>query len=115
MIGGLAELTRFAKRRYVEVAIDGSDVMFRLQSLTERERSSYEAAMIRNGKIVEPETQKARLLCLCLVDEVGNRLLGDADFGQLMGLDAAVAGKLFDEAIKLIGLADSNSEAAVKN
>lgn len=115
MIGGLEDLKRFSNRRYIEVAIDGADIAFRLQSLTERERSSYEAAMIRNGKLVEPETQKARLLCLCLVDKDGDRLLSDGDFGQLMNLDAAVAGKLFDEAIKLIGLADSSGESAAKN
>lgn len=115
-VGGLSELLKASQRRYVEVPIAEVQTTFRLQSLTEGERSRFEASLVgKNGKATSIEAIRRKLLVLCLVDGDGNRFLGDGDADKLLEIDGAVTGKLFDEASKLVGLGASDVEGLAGN
>lgn len=114
-VGSLSDLLKGAERRYVEVEVPELGTSFRLRSLTERERSSFEASLVKNGKLVNLESQKRRLLCLCLVDSENKRMLQDDQLEQLAEIDGAITGRLADAAFKLVGLSDSKTEEAEKN
>ena len=105
------------KRRFADVVI--ADVgTFRIRSLTERERSEYEAGFLdrsgkaRTSKLVEA---KVRLIVLCLCNAEGLQLLSDGDAAGLGGIDSTVSNKLFDECQTHCGFSEADVEDLVKN
>lgn len=114
-----SDLLSLTKRRYKTVEISELGLTFRIQSLTEREKSEYETALLtKTGRSVSRErlTDAARrLMVLCLVDDNGDRLLEPADVGSLSQLDAIVATKIYDECQSHCGFGDDDIEQIVKN
>lgn len=106
------------ERRYREVTLPISGKRVRIQSLSELERARYEAALIDgNGRRIAARVrdQRARLICLCLVDERGDRLLHDTDVDAVLARDSHDDGYLYDQIFDLVGLANPGVEDAVKN
>ena len=113
------ELLGLTKRRFKTIEIPELNLTFRIQSLTEREKSEYETALLtKTGRGVSRErlTDAARrLMVLCLVDDDDERLLEPADVGTLSQLDAIVAAKIYDECQSHCGFGDDDIEQIVKN
>lgn len=82
------QLRKRCQRRYRELTIDGID--FRLQSMTEAERSSVELSPLPRLRAV--------LIATCLVDEDGDRLYTDSDedIDELLKLDSRITVPLSD-------------------
>lgn len=115
-LGTKAALLAATNRRYRDVRVAGT--LWRLQSLTEGERSRYERAVwaaTGADRDALMASAKRRLLVLCLVDEQGRRLLHDDDADALEVVDGAITGALFDAASAHIGLLAGDLEEAVKN
>ena len=115
---GRNELLAPAQRVY-EV-VDTSLGPVRIQSLTERQRSQWEAdSLDRNGKLSKKGllTAKARLIAESVVDEKGERLFTPMDVDRLQDLDAGVSNKLSDACQHLSGIseADADIEELEKN
>ena len=107
-------------RRYIDVAIPQFEHIgtFRIRSLTERERSKYEADCLTAKGVFSKaklEKQKQRLLILCLVDEEGNQLFSEADMAQMEQLDSLVTGYLFNQCAKHCGFSEEDIESLEKN
>ena len=104
-------------RRYMVVGLpDGKQV--RIQSLSEREKSSFEMQQIsKRGSVNKSkiEASRRRLLCLCLVDDKGNRLFGDDDADKLRDVDGGITSALFDAVQKHVGFEDGDIEELAKN
>lgn len=105
-----------AARRYVEATIEG--VIYRFQSLTEKEKSAYEMAVAT--KKGEPNLDRLvdarrRVLVLSLVDDSGTRLLTDLDVEQMGELDGKLLAQLYDVAREHCGFAQGDIETLVKN
>ena len=72
-----------------------------------------EAKMFRQARI---EDSARRLICLCLVDDQGNRLLADSDAPRLEEWDSADTQFLAGECQRWVGLAGSpDLEGLAKN
>lgn len=95
-----AELLATAGRRYTEV--EG----VRLQSLDELECSTLEARWVnRYEKNDEADlTMRRELLCICIVDDEGERLFKSNEVDQLAGLDSALIRKLYVAAREHCGM-----------
>lgn len=103
-------------RRYTEVEIYGEK--YRLQSLTELERSDYEiAALDKNGKVQVQNLRKTRqmLIAKCLVDDEGKRLFDDKEMHYIGALDGGICGLLYKEAMRHCGYDKDDVEAIEKN
>ncbi len=113
------ELLGLTKRRFKTIDIPELDLTFRIQSLTEREKSEYETALLtKTGRGVSRErlTDAARrLMVLCLVDDDNNRLLEAGDVNALSQLDAIVAAKIYNECQTHCGFGEEDIEQIVKN
>ena len=113
------ELLGLTKRRFKTIDIPELDLTFRIQSLTEREKSEYETALLtKTGRGVSRErlTDAARrLMVLCLVDDDNNRLLEPGDVNALSQLDAIVAAKIYNECQTHCGFGEEDIEQIVKN
>jgi hypothetical protein len=97
---------RGSARRYTKCTLPTSGIECRLQSLSELERSEFEAANFdRDGNRINGrfKTAKARLICLCLVDEDGKPLLLPGDEQAVMQMDSADTSALWDACWKHIG------------
>tara|TARA_B100000530_G_scaffold206897_1_gene132228 strand:- start:2550 stop:2939 length:390 start_codon:yes stop_codon:yes gene_type:complete len=111
-IAGRDALLGMTKRRYAEIKC--GDVTFRLQSLTEAEKSRFEKSILTaKGKI--KDDARRRLLVATLVDSDGERLLTDADLRQLSELDGKVSQKLAAAAMEHTGFTDSDMDDLEKN
>ena len=99
-------------RRYTTVEVNGG--MYRLQSLTEGEKSRYEASIV-NSKGVTSKDARKRLLILMLVDAEGERLLTSADMDALEEVDGLVTSTLFTAAIRHAGFDQSDIDELVGN
>ena len=115
---GRNELLAPAQRVY-EV-VDTSLGPVRIQSLTERQRSQWEAdSLDRNGKLSKKGllTAKARIIAESVVDEKGEKLFTPMDVDRLQDLDASVSNKLADACQRLSGIseADTDIEELEKN
>ncbi len=110
-------LTR-AKRRYTTVTITETGDTFRIQSLTEKEKSDYEATMMsKAGAISRDRLQDAyrRLFVLVVVDEAGNRMFSDGDLADLENVDSLVVARVFQVAHAFCGFEKNDIEDIVKN
>lgn len=63
----------------------------------------------------ERSNYRAKLVCRALVDEHGQRVFTDEDATALGHKSAAVVSRLFDAAVKLNGLLQSDVEELAKN
>lgn len=84
------------RRRYKHVDIPAVGA-FRLQSLTEAERSAMET--------MPREDIKAFLVTVCVVDEEGKRVFTDADISAVKLVDSCVINALVDAIYDHVGLA----------
>lgn len=86
------------KRRYTEVSLPVAGIKVKIQSLTESEKSEFEASLFdANGKKIRGRSidSRARLIALCLVDDAGERLLYPGDEQAVMQMDSADTGALW--------------------
>ena len=107
-----------SKRRHrnVSLPVRGGDV--RIQSLFEHEKEAYEATLLNSeGEMSLKGLRGARrrLICLCLVDADGERLLSDADVNTLKHLDGADIAALQDACQEWVGFKSGDIESLVKN
>jgi hypothetical protein len=108
-----ADLLTPLPRRYVEHKSQVGTTL--LQSLTELERSKFEAWYQVKGN---SPLGKVKLITLCAVGADKKRFLDDEHMPQLLDQDAAITGGLFDACAKLCGFADEDAdeiEARAKN
>ena len=99
------KLTRSADRRYKYETLSNRDVA-RIQSITEEEKSAYEAiAYDSEGKfqVSRMRLRRRKLLQLCLVDDDGKRLY-QPDEVPTMKMDGGIASELFDLCVDHCGL-----------
>jgi hypothetical protein len=101
------DLLARCKRRFNTVSIDGME--FRLQSLSESEKSRFEKAVINKKTGEVYMSARRRLLITMLVDDDGQPLLSGSDLDLLGEMDGAIVAKLFDAASEHAGF--TNSEA----
>jgi hypothetical protein len=101
------DLLARCKRRFNTVSIDGME--FRLQSLSEAEKSRFEKAVINKKTGEVYMSARRRLLITMLVDDDGQPLLSGSDMDLLGEMDGAIVAKLFDAASEHAGF--TNSEA----
>ena len=107
------------RRRYRRETLPISGLLVRIQSLTERELSQYQSAVIASSgaKLQRARLEDAsrRLIVRCLVDEAGNRLLADSHVGRLADWDAADTAYLYEACAAHVGVNRTDIEDLVKN
>jgi len=106
-----------SKRRYavVQVPILGG---VRIQSLTELERSTYEASRLDDAGQWSRESgaaAKVKLIVLCCVDGDGNCLFIDSDIPKLQQIDSIVTDTLFSKCLTHCGFSEEDIEELAKN
>lgn len=109
-------LTRSAERRYAYHTLKNG-LVARLQSITEEEKSAYEAiAYDADGKFqtARMKLRRRKLLQLCLVDDNGHQLYTPQDVPKMV-MDGGIASELFDLCIDHCGLGEDSSGAEKKN
>lgn len=100
------------KYEVVHVPEWGGDV--RLQSLSAKERDSFEASTVKtkNGK-QEPDTEnfRARFVALCVVDEDGKQIFKSRQEIAILGSKSASAlQRLFNKASEMNGMSEQDVE-----
>ena len=109
------------KRRYKTVELPVSGFTLRIQSLTEREKSNYEASVWKPGKTgqemdpVKIKTSGIRLALLCVVDSAGNRLLNDSHLAKMQDWDSLDTEHLHKECNRHVGIGATTVEDLEKN
>lgn len=101
------------KRRFADVQVEGLG-KFRIRSLTDLEKSSYDAAAInKDGKFnrMAAVSANARICVLCCVDGEGNPIFCDEHIGKLQELDAGALGELADECRRHCGFVEIDEAA----
>lgn len=86
--------------------------------MTGTERDAYEESQVsRNGKDVRLNLAnfRAKLLCMTLVDEKGERIFEDHDAAALGKKSSAVLDKLYTVASRVNGLSAKDVEELTKN
>jgi hypothetical protein len=98
----------------------GGEVQVR--GLSGRERGQYElwatsSKINKAGKLIQGDATldlvamvRVRLISLCIVDEAGIRLFGDADIEALADKDSAPIERVFDVAARLSGLSSADAQ-----
>ena len=120
---GLATLEQLVgsltKRRYHVVPLPLAGLTVRIQSITEREYSEYQSALVSSGgrglRTARLQDANRRFIALCLVDGEGNRILSGKHVASLANWDAADAAYLYDECAKHCGINQDDVEGLVKN
>ena len=113
---GRSELLAPAERMFQPVNTPVGAV--RLRSVTERERSQFEADTLdKTGKLSKRGmmTVKPRLIVMCVVDEKGEPLFTSADVDRLLDMDSVTCNLISDAAQKLAGITESDLEELEKN
>ena len=106
------------KRRYQKLTLPVSGLQVRIQSLNERELSTYQAmTLAKTGsfKLSKLEDANRRLIVLCLVDDAGNRILNGSHVAKLEEWDSADTAYLSGECSTHVGLRADEIEGLVKN
>lgn len=88
-------------RRLITVELDGETHY--LRSITDSEKSQWEADLFDSKGKVSPkgyQSQRSRLLALCLCDEEKAPLFAYSDWPKLANMDAGLSGVLFERAQK---------------
>lgn len=110
-------ILRPAKRRFAEISIRDWG-KFRIRSLTELERSRFEASIRdKRGQVVPDKIVdlKCRLIVLAVVDADGNQLLQNSDIETLRQQDSRLTNELVDFIQKHCGITDGDMEDLEKN
>ncbi|MFR9807063.1 hypothetical protein ACL02T_32920 [Pseudonocardia sp. RS010] len=85
----------------------------RIRPLTGRERDRLESSLMgTNGKVSTSKLAlfRARVAAMCMIDEDGERLFGDADVEVLGAKSAAALHRVAEAAQKLSGLSKEDVE-----
>ena len=110
-----ASILAMNKRRFADVEIPGLGTL-RIRSLTERERSEYEAGFLdSDGRATNLVDGKVRLIMLCVCNASGQRLFSDADKPALEAMDSIITNRLVDECRTHCGFTDEDMDVLVKN
>ena len=106
-----------AARRFADCRLsDGRP--FRIRSLTEQERSQWEADSVdASGKPKKDRLLSARrrLICLTLVDDADNLVLSPADESLLASQDGKAMEEIYRAAAAHCGISDADVELLAKN
>ena len=112
------QLLAKSKRRFLEFEIPNFGLV-RVRSLTERERSNYEAdVMGSKGEYSRNRMIKARrqLIALTVVDASGNLLLNQpGDIKTLQDQDGSITDAIFGQVLVHCGITQNDIEILVKN
>lgn len=115
-------LTAGGKRRFRDVTLPVSELKVRVQSLTEKELSAYQGAVVRAGGRTQIQYIQQRLLDagrrligMCLVDGEGNRMLMDNEIDRLGEMDSADSQHLYTECANHCGINLDDIEELAKN
>lgn len=100
---GASELLAMTARRYEDVPTPAG--LFRIQSLTEKERAHLETKM--ND---EAELFRGSLIAMCVVDGDGNRILTEDQAQQLLDVDSRVTSIITDAIGELCGAINEETE-----
>lgn len=107
------------KRRFKNLALPVSGHHVRIQSITEREFSDYQAvAVSKSGDKLRTDKLKdanRRFIALCLVDSQGNRILPTKESGKLADWDAGDTSYLYNECASHCKINSEDIEDSVKN
>lgn len=112
------ELFAPAKRRYKTITMPIAGVAVRIQSLTERETSSYQSqTLAKSGsfRLAKLEDASRRLIVLCLVDGAGNRILNNSHMAKIAEWDSADAAYVYKACATHTGINTDDVEELVKN
>ena len=105
-------------RRYIDVTLPVCGLTVRIQSLSELQKSTYEADLFDSkGKRVAARVvdSRARLIVMCAVDESGKPLFSDADVAAIMGSDGRDVQTLFDALWEHVGFDRTDLAQLAKN
>lgn len=105
------------KRRFADVAVPGWG-KFRIRSLTELERSRFEATCLdKSGQLSANKLQdvKCRLIVLAVVDQNGDQLLTNSDIENLRQQDSRNTNVLVDEIRRHCSMNEVDFEELTKN
>lgn len=109
------------KRRFTEAHLPIADMDVRIQSLTERELSHYQTAVL-TGQSGKQSLNRARLLDatrrligMCVVDADNKRMFEDADLDAIAGWDAKDTQALYEACTSHCGISRDDVEDLVKN
>ena len=112
-------LLKLCERRYIDLELADAGITVRIQSLSEKEKSTYETRLIaKSGRgILRERLQDAtrRLIALCLVDEDNDRIFLDSDVDKIGELDSFVSSKIYDACQEHCGFNKGDIQDAVKN
>ena len=112
------QLIAKAKWRYQEFIVSDFGKV-RIRSLTERERSNYEAEMLDskgNSKLSKLVQARRRLIALTVVDAGGELLLNQpGDVKALEEQDGKITDVIFDQSMQHCGIKENDIEVLVKN
>ncbi len=106
------------KRRFKNVTLPTSGLVYRIRSLTERELSNYQAVIaVRDDKLREARlaTANRRFIALCLVDDQGNTIVPANKVGLLAELDGADSSHLYGECADHCGITTQDLDDLVGN
>lgn len=101
------------KTRIVNVDDLGGDVV--ISVLTAREKEDFESWVTTNKANTSGANIRARLVCLSVVDEAGNRMFDERDLDALGNIDSHVIEHLFNEILELNAFTKKDAEALLKN
>ena len=90
----------------------------RVKNLTASERDAFEdSTTTQRGNNLELNRKnfRAKLVALCVVDEDGKRIFGDADIHKLGAKSAAAMDLLFAAASRLSGISKDDEDELLKN
>ena len=114
------QLLTCTKRRYMICQTRGGQRV-RLQSLSDRERSEYEADYLYQDRTDAAAQERVkegrrRLIVLCAVDAEGRRVFSDPDVAAMEEVDGAETSDIYDDAWQHCGFTRQRDRAAaVKN
>lgn len=106
------------KRRYKTVTLPVLGCTLRIQSLTEKDYSDYQASFLdKSGKPVAARLKAANrvFISMCVVDADGSRLITGENVARLEEWDAADTHYLYNECSKHAGISTDDIEGLVKN
>ena len=108
---------RATSRRYAVVGVPILGKV-RIQSLTELERSTYEASRLDDSGQWSRQSgasAKVKLIIACCVDDDGNCLFIESDAVKLEQIDSIVTDTLFSRCLTHCGFSDNDIEELAKN
>ncbi|NBS94809.1 MAG: hypothetical protein EBT08_01395 [Betaproteobacteria bacterium] len=104
-----------AKGKVERVEVPEWADVIHLREISASERDNYEGNSIEAKGMAKWSNMRAKLLCLCICDEAGNRLFGDADIMLVGQLPAGLADRLWHRCLSLCGLSKDDVDALEKN